>query len=307
LGVLVAALKEGPTHLAALAERTTLYDVARPKTLQRDIAALRSLGYKIAVQRGRYELIDQPVELNLSDEEARVLAALRAAFPPGHPNHPAVETLMARLEQHLPPSAVAILDEPPPLRMALTPATDYEPHAATLRTLERAVRRNLRVELEYESLERPRRRYAALDPLDLRFVYGHFYFEGYFREIEQSLEFRVDRITPGSVRLRPDRAAPRPRRALAFTYRLAARIARRGVSERFANQGVEVQDDGSALVHAEGTSAFRIIQELLRYGEQAELLAPEWLRAEMARTVERMMGLYRDEAILPGSWRPPGE
>lgn len=300
LALLIGALRAGPVTLAALAATTPLYDAARPKTLQRDVAALRHLGFNIAAHAGHYELRAEPLRLELSADEARVLAALRRAFPRGHPEHPAIEALIERLRPLLSAAAAALLDEPPPLRMALTTAIDYEPHRPTLRALQRALDRGRRVRFDYQPLDGPRRLYRVVDPAELRFSQGHFYLIAYIPEIDHTLEFRVDRIASGSVQLRPDRAAPRARPPIRFTYRQAARIARHGVSERFANQRVEPQPDGSALVHAEGHSAFRIIQELLRYGEQAELLEPEWLRLEMARTIERMAALYLD-ADLPGS------
>ncbi|MCZ7574543.1 MAG: WYL domain-containing protein [Ardenticatenaceae bacterium] len=304
LGLLLAALRAGPTTLVMLAGRTPLYDAARPKTLQRDIAALRHLGFRIAARAGRYELLAEPLRLDLSVDEARVLAALRAAFPRGHPDHPAIEALIERLRPVLSPAATAVLDEPPPLRMALTTAIDYKPHRPTLRALQRALDRGQRVRFEYQARDGPPRRYRTADPVELHFTHGHFYLIAYIPEIERTLEFRVDRIALGSLQLRSDRAAPRPRPSIHFTYRLAARIARHGVSERFANQRVEPQADGSALVHAEGPSAFRIIQELLHYGEQAELLEPEWLRLEMARTIERMVALYRDSGAPGGPDEP---
>lgn len=175
LALLIAALQAGPVTLVALADRTPLYDAARPKTLQRDIAALRHLGFSIAARAGHYELLAEPFHLDLSADEARLLAALRSAFPRGHPDHPAIEALVERLRPLLAPAAVTLLDEPPPLRMALTPATDYEPHRPTLRKLQRALDHGHRVRFEYQPLDGPRRLYRMADPVELRFSYGHFY------------------------------------------------------------------------------------------------------------------------------------
>ena len=75
-------------------------------------------------------------------------------------------------------------------------------------------------------------------------------------------------------------------------YRLSQRIACTGVSERFLNQQIDHQEDGSVIVQAEGYSEFRIIQDMLRYGEQAEILGPPHLREKMTQVVQAMSVLY---------------
>jgi len=65
-----------------------------------------------------------------------------------------------------------------------------------------------------------------------------------------------------------------------------------GVSERFMNQQIHPQDDDSVIVHAEGYSEFRIIQEMLRYGEQAEIIDPPHLREKMTQVAQAMSLLY---------------
>ena len=105
------------------------------------------------------------------------------------------------------------------------------------------------------------------------------------------MEFRIDRLK--EIELMPGKSSRRRRRATTqFTYRLSWRIASTGVSERFLNQQIDYQKDGSAIVHAEGYSEFRIIQNMLRYGEQAEIIDPPYLREKMRQVVKVMSGLY---------------
>jgi predicted DNA-binding transcriptional regulator YafY len=49
---------------------------------------------------------------------------------------------------------------------------------------------------------------------------------------------------------------------------------------------------GGVIVTASASSEFQAIQEILRYGEQAEILSPDSLRAKMRRVVEQMALLY---------------
>ena len=105
------------------------------------------------------------------------------------------------------------------------------------------------------------------------------------------MEFRIDRLK--ELALMPGKVSRHRRRTtLQFTYRLSQRIVRAGISARFLNQQIDVQDDGSAIIQAEGYSEFRIIQNILRYGEQAEIIRPPYLRAKMKQVVEAMSVLY---------------
>jgi predicted DNA-binding transcriptional regulator YafY len=105
------------------------------------------------------------------------------------------------------------------------------------------------------------------------------------------MEFRIDRIK--EIELMPGKVSRYRRRAtLQFTYRLSQRIARMGVSQRFMKQKINPQDDGSVIIQAEGYSEFRIIQDMLRYGEQAEIIDPPHLRGKMAQVVQAMSVIY---------------
>jgi predicted DNA-binding transcriptional regulator YafY len=59
------------------------------------------------------------------------------------------------------------------------------------------------------------------------------------------------------------------------------------------NQQINLQDDGSAIVQAEDYSEFRIIQKMLRYGEQAEIIDPPHLREKMNQVVQAMSVRYK--------------
>lgn len=292
---LLFALRKGIITFKKIAASSDLYEEVTVRTFRRDINALRYLGFVIKCpNRGCYELVSEPVQLELSKEEARLFAALRAVFPAGHPYHPLIESFLERLRPFLTSQIATLLDEPVPMQMSLATATDYEPYRITLRKIQNALHRQVRIGFDYEAQDQVRA-YKVVHPIELRFKNGHFYLNAYVAEIRRALEFRIDRILSDTLRIFAAPSQPRPPRLIRFSYRLSARIAKRGVSERFENQEVEPQEDGSAIVYAEGTSRFRIIQELLHYGEQAELLEPDWLREKMGETVQAMAKLYRDE------------
>ena len=174
----------------------------------------------------------------------------------------------------------------------MNPAVDYRPYLKSLRLLETAIEQGRKVRFTYPSLDDQRAiMHLGVEPYEIQFFEQHFYLLGFTPHDPEMQEFRIDRLQ--NIEIMAGRAARhRKRRTLPFTYRLPERIVRLGISQRFLNQRVTIQPDGSAIVQAEGYSAFRIIREMLRYGEQAELLDPPELRAHMARVVNALAQLY---------------
>lgn len=297
LRALLLALRKGAVTLKNVQASSQLYQnpTDPQKVLQRDIRALRYSGFIIQDSHsGCYELLSEPLQFDITEEEARLFAALRSIFPAGHPHHPVIESFLTRLRPILASQMAIILDEPLPMQMSLTPAIDYEPHRETLYKIQNALHRQVRIGFDYKAADQLRS-YNIVHPTELHFKNGHFYLNAYVEEINRTLEFRIDRIVLNSLRLFTAPSRPRLPQPIAFCYRLSPHIAKRGVSERFDKQEVEYQADGSAIVSAEETSGFRIMQELLRYGEHAELLEPPWLREKMADTAKKMAGLYEHE------------
>ncbi len=293
-------LREGECAKAEICRRLPRYyelGAAGSRRLGRDLRALRQLGHVIAYDRSAqtYRLCD-PDRLTLSAADVQALALVRESFAALTPKAEDVLAALARVAAALPAPQRRLLARPAPVAIRLRPAVDYTPHRHTLRLLEDALVQGRQVSFNYPDLDEGTPvRHAGVEPYELQFFDRHFYLLGLSPHSAQIMEFRLDRLR--RVEVLPARAAARRQRATyAFTYRLAPRIARQGVSERFLDPCVEPQPDGSALVHAEGYSDFRILQELLRYGEQAELLSPPRLRAQMARVARALARLYVGEA-----------
>jgi predicted DNA-binding transcriptional regulator YafY len=217
---------------------------------------------------------------------------VRESFESLTPKSTDVLAALDKVSAALPESARRLYARHTPLAIPLRPAVDYGAHRRTLRVLEDAVAQGRKVSFEYPALDDGTPEWhEGVEPYEVQFFDRHFYVIGFSPARPQIMEFRLDRLR--RVEVLPARTArPRKRATYPFVYRLSARLARQGVSERFLNQRVQAQPDGSAIVHAEGYSEFRIVQDLLRYGEQAELLSPPRLRSRMARVAAALARLY---------------
>ena len=93
----------------------------------------------------------------------------------------------------------------------------------------------------------------------------------------------------------------RQRPLVEFSYWIDGDIAKLGLSERWLTQTTEreevyVNSEGHekrrVLVRAKAHNEWRVIQQLLKYGDQAELIEPANLREQMRQVVVHMMSFY---------------
>lgn len=299
LHALLAALRDGPLELGDLIARLgAAYPSAASarRMLDRDVRDLAALG--IAVERRSrppgYALRGGlPV---LDRDELRTLALIRDTFDDRHPQAARVAGLLARLTAALTPIERTAYERRAARSAPVRPAIDYAPYAGVIEELERYIAVRQPVRFRYLPTSGRERVHPEVDPYEIEFYDRHFYLVGHTSLSRQILDFRVDRIRDlaGLDQRRPP-GSERPRPLIAFRYRLAAALAQGELSQRFeAQRVVERLANGDVIVEAEGRSDFFIVQTLLRYRGNAELLAPDWLRAKLAEEVRRLAALYRE-------------
>ncbi|GAB4212822.1 MAG: hypothetical protein OHK0022_49130 [Roseiflexaceae bacterium] len=297
---LLAALRGGPLRrdelLARLGSAYAPGDSGR-RTLARDAENLGLLGIRIKISNNRppvYTLVG-PLPI-FTEDELRALALVRDSFGARHPQSKPVRTLLERLTNELEPDERRIYQRRQALRVPLEPAIDYTPHAKLIERLEAAVSIRQRLTFAYRSLGSSEPRVHTVEPIDIEFRDRHFYLVVYSLLGNQVYDLRIDRIIVDARFKELDRIPPgteHQRKPVTFRYRLAAALARDGLSQRFDNQRViETLPNGDVVVEAEGRSDFFIIQTLLRYGSRAVLLSPPELKAQILGEIERMCELY---------------
>jgi predicted DNA-binding transcriptional regulator YafY len=192
----------------------------------------------------------------------------------------------------------------PAIYFNLTVAADYLPHHATIDELEKAIifRQQIRFDYMPTRSKQDIIHHSVVDPYSITYLDGHFYLIGYSQKMNKIFEYRVDRIKAGSIKLLPNMIdVERQRHPIEFLYWIDGDIAKRGLSQRWLTQTAEreevyVDTDGRekrrVLVRASAYNDWRIIQQLLKYGDQVELVDPPYLRKWMQETVARMHHLY---------------
>ncbi len=301
LGALLEALRDGPLEFGDLVARLgAAYPpgASARRMLDRDLKHLAALGIIIERQGSprRYALRGGlPI---FSAEELRVLALIRDTFDARHPQATRVSALLTRLTAGLNDRERRDYERRAARRSPVRPAIDYGPYAGLIEQLEHAIAVRQPVRFRYLPISGRERVHHYVEPYEIEFYDRHFYLVGYSSLSRQILNFRIDRIRDLiglDQRIPPGLERERP--LITFRYRLAAALARGELSQRFESQRiVEHLESGDVIIEARGRSAFFIVQTLLRYRANAEVLEPDWLRARMADEVRALAALYGGES-----------
>ena len=272
-------------------------DANGERKLRRDLQYLTRWGYRKVYDPAAktYALAAPQIESDWTDSEVSALAALRESFIGDAPYAETIQSLLKKIEAGLSESRRKQYARKPALIIKFVAAETPSPAAATRQRLEDAIHEHRRISFRYRPSDRPQIiSHPDDEPQTIEFRDGHYYLVAYCHKMSCIYDFRLDMIVPDSVEILPKRAEGRwERKMVHFQYRLAPKLAARGISPRFPKiDAWEPQADGSMIVTAQAYSDFQAIQEILRYGEQAEILSPDTLCAKMRRVVEQMMELY---------------
>jgi predicted DNA-binding transcriptional regulator YafY len=224
--------------------------------------------------------------------------------------HPFAEDMLALIEKlasTLPADQKEQFDRwvrKPYVYFNLSTVADYLPCRSTINTIVEAI--SLHQQLQFAYLPSHREQdvifHEHIDPYYVTHLEGHFYLIGYNHKVSQFLEYRVDRIKEETLKREPNKIdVERRRRPIEFCFWLDGNIAKRGISQRWLTQVQEGEDNyvdkhgrthRRVLIRATAYNEWRIIQQLLKYGDKAELVSPPHLREQMKQVVQRMNSFY---------------
>jgi predicted DNA-binding transcriptional regulator YafY len=257
---------------------------------------------------GTFGLVQSAFKLDVNEDEARAFVALRESFIPGTPYADAVQCLLQRWEWLFSEKSHRLVNQKRrrlarPVLLPLSPAADYTHHTEVILKLDAALEAGAYISFAYTPLQRSWNDEPVLhrhvEPYELEYRDGHWYFTAYIFDMNGFIDYRVDRIHPSSVQMEPDRFYPggRTRPGVKIRYWVAPEMARHGtLSMRLRDQTVTLLDGGQgAIVEGYARSIWWARRLLLGYGEQVKALEPEKLVQEMYNAVQGMMRLYEEE------------
>jgi len=267
------------------------------ETIYRDINQLRNAGFKINYSGSlqKYELKSVPVCLEFEPAEVVALAIACRSIPEeaGLPYLKELSGALEKISTLLSPESKHTLVVNPHFQMKLKPVADYTDHQDTIETIRRAIAAGKQIDVVYYSAKSNKKQRRLVDPYDLYFSEGGVRLEGFCHLRQEILEFRVDRVK--TVKMLVSSVNPL-KNIESFTFKLwLDQKLTRSIGEYFLEQKIEASDDGTSILTAKSTNSFRLILQILSYGEHAKLLEPTHLRDQMALIARRMVELYECE------------
>ena len=257
---------------------------------------------------GTFGLAQSFFSIDISEDEARAFVALQEGFAPGTPYAEAVQHLLKRWEWLFTEKSHQFVRQKRkrharPVLLPLSPVVDYSQHGDTILLLDHAMEEGAYVSFAYTPLNQSWDAEPILhehtEPYELEYRDGHWYYTAYILDLNTFIDYRVDRIRPGSLRKESDRFHPgvRQRAGVKIRYWVSPMLARHGsLSARLREQQVTMlENDQGAIAEGYAKSVWWARRLLLGYGEQVKALGPEKLVLMMRESVQAMSLLYEEE------------
>lgn len=272
-------------------------------------------------QEGTFGLEQSLFSIEITEEEARAFVALQEGFTPGVPYAKAVQMLLQRWAWLFSPHSHALVNRKRnrrarPLLLPLSPVEDYSKHHDTILRLDQAVEEGTYLSFDYTPLSRSwddePEHHERVEPFELEYRDGHWYFTGHLPDRDTFLDYRVDRIHPASLQPSHDHFLPgmRQRSGIKIRYWVSPQLARReSLSIRLREQHVTLLDhDQGAIVDGYAKSLWWAMRLLLGYGEQVKALEPKELVDMLRKASAALFHLYYpDDSISESDREPEGE
>jgi predicted DNA-binding transcriptional regulator YafY len=272
-------------------------------------------------QAGTFGLEQSLISIEITEDEARAFVALQEGFTPGVPYAKAVQMLLQRWAWLFSPHSLALVNRKRnrrarPVLLPLSPVEDYSKHHDTILRLDQAVEEGIYLSFDYTPLTRSwndePEHHERVEPFELEYRDGHWYFTGHLPDRDTFLDYRVDRIHPATLQPDHDHFLPGTRRrpGVKIRYWVSPQLARReSLSIRLREQHVALLDhDQGAIVEGYAKSLWWAMRLLLGYGEQVKALEPEELVEILRRASAALFHLYHsDGSTSEGDREPKGE
>jgi hypothetical protein len=259
-------------------------------------------------QAKTFGLAESIFSFDISEDEARAFVALREGFAPGTPYAEAVQNLLRRWEWLFTENSRQLVAQKRkrrarPVLLPLSPVVDYSQHDEVILKLDQALEEGAYVSFAYTPLthnwDAEPMQHMHIEPYELEYRDGHWYFVAYVYEQSTFLDYRVDRIRPGTLQLEHEHFTPgmRQRPGVKVKYWVSPMLARHGsLSVRLHDQQVTLlENDQGAIVEGQAKSIWWARRLLLGYGDQVKALEPEALVEVMRKTVQTTNRLYEEE------------
>ncbi len=293
------------------------------RTVYRDLEALQAAGFPVTTEREGHRMVwslldahrhTLPIPLSLAELTALYFGRSLAEVLKGTVFYDALETLFAKIKSLLPADMLRMLDRAQAgLTVTVPPAKPHARYREMIDVVSQAVLQRRRLEVVYRAMHGRADTRRPVAPYRLLFFEGSFYILGHCGLRQDIRVFALDRIRHLAL-TEETFAAPEGLDIDAFLkssfgvfHGPPANVRIRfgkGVAGYIRekiwhpSQKVSARSDGSVIFEAEVAGTEEIKHWVMKWGGQAEVLAPDSLRREIRREAEEMMKTYKKRKCL---------
>jgi proteasome accessory factor C len=241
----------------------------------------------------------RPLKLTRSEALAVYLRGTELLATPGVPDAPALANALRKLHDSLGPETLGEA----PGKIEIAAGGSPPEHLETLRA---AAAAHERVTIEYFALSTGERSRRTIEPEEVFSDLGHWYVAAWDVDVDDERLFRADRVL--AVDRLEERFRPRGLRGVGrdlysptgedVSVRLRLRPAARWIAEYYATTDVDELDDGGIEVTLPARQLGWVARLLLRVGDDAEVVEPAVLGAEVSRLAEATLARYAEKDLV---------
>jgi len=291
-----------------------------PRTVYRDLEALQTAGFPVYTERinnkGYWSLLESarhhiPIPFNLTELMALYFSRDMLKVLKNTIFHDSLESLFQKIKATLSPGYIQYLDQiGDSLHVGFKPYKEYGKFKEIIAQANEAVMQKHHIRIIYHTMSRQKDSQRVIAPYKLWFFDGTFYLLGYCQLRNDIRLFALDRIkklTPMSTTFEsPENFDIESVLQSSFGAFIGEVIP---VQIRFSSdvagyvmekiwhksQTMEQQEDGSIIFKAAVAGTKEIKFWIMSWGSNAQVLAPESLKKEIAAEAADMLRNYQQE------------
>jgi predicted DNA-binding transcriptional regulator YafY len=293
------------------------------RTVYRDLEALQAAGFPVTTERDGHRMIwslldpqrhTMPIPLSLPELMALYFGRSLAGVLKGTVFYDALESLFAKIKSLLPADVLQLLDRTQEsLTVAVSPAKPHEPYRVMIDVVSQAILQRRSLDVVYRAMHGRTDTRRRVAPYRLLFFEGSFYILGHCGLRQDIRVFALDRVrqlaltdesfaVPEGLNIDDFLKSsfgvfqgPPVRVKIRFAKDIAGYITER---RWHPSQKVSRRPDGSVIFEAEVAGTEEIKHWVLKWGAQAEILAPASLREEIRQEAGEMVKVYKRRKCL---------
>lgn len=252
------------------------------------INTLKVFGFRFIKEKDKYVLLNMPSQIELNENRIQALLLIENALSkfPEEEVKREVRLFLQNLERRFSDNTRLLLSNiKKPYEDKLK--FDYSKYEKQIQTYEKYCYDEQRLKITYKKKNKTETSIIA-EPNEIKYMANNVYFNVYNPATAQIQNINLDSITKAEQL--PLKSNP-VNMITSVTFELKDRLAK-AYNLHDGEKLLQLKTDGNIVVMNQKEDHSLLMQRLMRYGENCEIIAPKTLREEMKQLIKSTLELY---------------